>query len=203
MGYLLIRIISCMIIAIVLFVILKCNLKKFWISVISSIVAGSILCWGLYFIPIENYVYTFSSQENAISYVARGTPKLVLEGEESVVAICQTHSGDVPSFSIRKTDSGYKVYPGDGLYIAGYFTVESATIPVYRALNTNDYYLLGFFDESAVFSDLYDSELETFDIVIGSTTVTTYGGAKINYQGSIENYIFYLNGVPSEYSKSL
>lgn len=151
----------------------------------------------LFLIPFENLFITFPTKESAIFYSAASAYGEVLEGEESAFTVGAGINYDgslyLQPMAALKTEKGYKILPNQYVYLVGTIYTKQCPFSVYRVLGTDDYYFTTPGGELEFeISDEYGGNSIVSAPDIGSF-ITTYI-YHVNYQGSIKDYEFYVDG---------
>ena len=142
--YFIIRTIIFIIILIIFLVICKRKKKKIKrnTAIIIVIIWGVILSLS-YFLPVENFFYTFKSPEEVFNYTREGEILIRVDGENSNMILANEDATTTIYDIIPKSQDGWKIgntFSTTEIVLKSY--CNDSSIIVYNYKNSNDYYII-------------------------------------------------------------
>lgn len=191
----------CIIFSLCIFLMKKFNiLRKINIIVLGVLIL--ILCTISGLFPVENYFVTFSTPEEAYSYMNFEKVKLVVEGNKSAFVVGEKDRADYDYLVIPRNQNGWKLGRGVDIKLKEQKIIEGIFVDIYEYKDGDDYYV--------TVLDMSGKELEILDSCDSRFIKLSYDNEEIDnnyssYYASIlsfdENYWISVNGKQISFSE--
>lgn len=191
----------CIIISLCIFLMKKFNiLRKINIIVLGVLIL--ILCTISGLFPVENYFVTFSTPEEAYSYMNFEKVKLVVEGNKSAFVVGEKDRADYDYLVIPRNQNGWKLGRGVDTKLKEQKIIEGIFVDIYEYKDGDDYYV--------TVLEMSGKELEILDSCDSRFIKLSYDNEEIDnnyssYYASIlsydENYWISVNGKQISFSE--
>ncbi|MFR0823387.1 MAG: hypothetical protein ACLU84_01070 [Clostridia bacterium] len=170
------RMIFILILFILFIVLCKKRKKEFSKNIIIiSIVFSAVVYIALYFFPIENLFYTFSSVQEVFNYQFNGEILDTINGNNSTMVVYSTNNNTYSYAVIPKNNNGWKIGTSFSLKKILQENYGSKIITIYKYQNSDDYYVIiadPIVNKEDNFADIYDNQNSVFNHITNDLSNT-------------------------------